>query len=177
MALGVERVVARLQLDVGPVPSAGVRAWVRWAQNLTGQLRRAPRTPAPSGRALETFDAYLRQWDSLAKAQDVFRWRTRLDADDVEYLLHIFHTVMRQRAVGADGRMVLAPAQGRPFYELLTGRLLIGLTGDGGPRMAFAESVRSSWPDPFVGPRATPGGVQFEYSRRPADDGRRVMSR
>lgn len=136
-------------VEVGPVPSASVLAWARYARSVVDDIRdTAEDFPPPVDLAvLDAFERYLGEWEAEAKAHEVFRWSDDLDAESVEYLLHAWFVLAQRQAAAAKRRgIVLAPAEGVPFYQAVVTAVLDALEAEGRGRAQFSAHLRSFWP-------------------------------
>jgi hypothetical protein len=96
-------------LELGPVPSATVVAWTRFARRMLCELRVEPSeladlaVPDLVGPWAQLIDA----WAAEAGDRASFRWSGELDEDLAEYLLHGYQrflrsTVLARRATRAE---------------------------------------------------------------------------
>ena len=143
-------------VDVGPLPSASVVAFVGFAQSVVAQARADPSSigATVTEDVLDEFERYLDQWAEVAAARDEFRWVADVDPDVVVYLVYGFFKVAEKMVDAANRRGTrLMPAAGQTFYRELVGCLLTALAAQGEPTADFAEHLRTFWPTLDEGPQ------------------------
>jgi hypothetical protein len=134
---------AAVHVEVGPVSSASVRAWVAFAREVLagdarGEIADDVRT---------TFDELLREWDRLARKGPTFRWDADVPGEQVEYLVHGFFRIASRLADEAEARgRRIAPEEGDSFYAALVTGLLAALDSESAATAEFAAYLRSFWP-------------------------------
>jgi hypothetical protein len=137
-----------VKVELGPLPSGAVLAWVAYAQAILTELRvegsSLPRVPPD---VLQEFDRYLEQWQAVARAGEVFRWSGQAEAEEVEYLLHAWFNLAQflSNHEGAGGPR--SPAEGQLFYDAAVTALLDGLRAEGRESTTlFADHLGAFWP-------------------------------
>jgi hypothetical protein len=133
-----------VQVEVGPLPSASARAWLRYARRVLDEVKTGAFS-VPSDVVVE-FERYLDEWDEAA-ASDTFRWEGQADPAVVEYLLHAWFNLAKAQSRRIDaGEASRRPPEGAPFYNRLVEALLDALAAEGRAGSAFAEELRTDWP-------------------------------
>lgn len=136
-------------LDVGPVAPASAVAWMEWADETFGELRRRPPSIGPRSReALDGIERYFEQWTARTRIRDeAFRWHTDIDPDELEYLLCALVS-LDARLSGEAQRGQWRPdcGEGRLFFLVLVRALLHALETTTPGRAAFADQLRAGWP-------------------------------
>ena len=136
------RILGVVHVEVGPVPSASVLAWVSYAEGVLDRNEEGLSADVVSG-----FRALLDEWTTIAKRVETFRWGTEVPVDVVEYLVHAFYRIAQRLADQAELRgYALAPAESDEFNWLLVRSLLDALSQGGGSAGEFADHLRSFWP-------------------------------
>lgn len=134
---------------MGPLPSSSVLAWVGYARAVLADIEQGEAgldTPLDC-ELLDAFHGYLDEWERIATKGPVFSWKTSLEAEMAEYLLHGFHRVVERLAKEAEARGAsLTPPDAEAFYVALVQALLDGLTEEGPVGAEFAGYLRSFWP-------------------------------
>ena len=138
-----------MRVDVGPVEPTSARAWIGWAREMLGTLRREPAaTPTLPADVLDDVGSYVDSWAGAAtKGDGTFRWQTELHPEELEYLansLYNFDRRLADKARPCPGRA--EPSEGRAFHVVLVECLLFALAQAGASQAAFAEQLRPSWP-------------------------------
>ena len=138
-----------VELDVGPVAPAGAVAWMEWAEQAFAELRNGPPTRFLfSTEVLDGIQGYFTQWMPRARILgEAFRWQTRIDPDELEYLLCALISLDARlsRDVRRGDRRP-ASEEGRLFFLVLVRALLHALATDSPGRAAFADQLREAWP-------------------------------
>ena len=156
-----------MHVEVGPVPSSSVIAWISYAEMVLGvehledadhveqgeQVRVAVPDEVPAAAAdvpvdaVAAFQGYLDEWWRIAQSGPEFTWTADIAGEVAEYLVLAFYRVVRRLNKAAEARQeVLAPAEGELFYNTLVDRLLSALADEGPGPAEFAEHLRSFWP-------------------------------
>lgn len=137
-------------IELGPIPSMHVRAFVGFARGLVTQFSEDPVlsltfTPTITSSINAMFDS----WADIATS-DTFQWSASMPTDHAEYLLYALFLALqaRRNELGGapNGRDVDAR---RPFVVHLIERFTsaLALTPDADhPRLAH---LRESWPEDF----------------------------
>lgn len=134
-------------VQVGPLPSGSVTAWIAYARTILDRVGRGDlgaTTLAPDVRL--GFERFLDDWEAAAGG-DVFMWTAEVDREQVEFLAHTWFGLAAALADEATDRgFPLAPDEGEPFYRALVAGLLDALDQEEGPGREFGEQLRQSWP-------------------------------
>jgi hypothetical protein len=137
-----------VHVELGPLPSRAVLAWVAYAQDVVADLRAGgPSLPRVPVDLLDSFERYLEQWKAAAGTAEVFEWSGEADTEEVEYLLHTWFNLAQSLSTraGADGRH--AHADGQVFYDAVLTALLDGLRAEGRETTTlFADHLSAFWP-------------------------------
>lgn len=135
-----------VELDVGPVAPASAVAWMEWAEQIFAELRNGPPSRAMfSAEALDGIEGYFKRWMPQAALDQAFRWRAKIDPDELEYLLcTLFRLDARFDARQGQGQP--AYDEGRVFFLVLVRALLHSLETESPGRAAFADQLRAAWP-------------------------------
>ena len=134
-----------VNLDVGPVAPASAVAWIEWADETFGELRKGLSSTSFSDEALDSIERYFAQWMTRARIGDeAFRWHTEIDTDELEYLLCALFRLDARLSAEAQRRRPCD--EGRLFYLVLVRALLHALETGSPGRAAFADQLRSAWP-------------------------------
>jgi hypothetical protein len=136
-------------VEVGPVPSASVLAWTRYARTIVEDVRdNAEDFPPPVDlQALDAFERYLSGWQAAAATCESFRWAEDVDPETVEYLLHAWFLIASRLAAGAERRgLTLSPPEGDAFYQAIVTAVLDALEAEGRGPAHFSTHLRSFWP-------------------------------
>lgn len=136
-------------MQIGPVSATSVTAWVGYArQALDGVVG----DPGSDGVGLpddtvETFVAYLDDWEAAATGVEEMRWEHEVPADEAEYLSHAFFRVANNLAARSEERgYAEAPPESEAFYRMLVSSFLRALEAEGQASLEFSEHLRSFWP-------------------------------
>lgn len=136
-------------VEVGPVPSGSVVAWVTYARTVVDDLQDTAEdfpTPVPAD-TLAVFAGFLDEWEAEARRCDTFRWSADVEPEAVEYFVHAWFTIAQRLAASAERRgIVLAPEEGEAFYQALVTAVLDALAAEGHGPAQFSDHVRSFWP-------------------------------
>ena len=138
-----------MRLEVGPVEPASAAAWLEWADEILGELRRGAETGTPlSAEVVDDLRHHLEQWrPEIGSPQATFRWRGEIDCEQLEYLVHgLFTLDVQLSSELQDGDRAAVPDEARDFYLVLIRALLHALELESPGRAAFADQLRSSWP-------------------------------
>jgi hypothetical protein len=138
-----------MRVQIGPVSSRSVSAWVGYARTALDEV-----VTEPGGEGVwlpddtvETFRKYLGSWEDEADIGDEFCWTADIPADEAEYLSHAFFRVASHLATKAGERgFALAPPESEAFYRALVDSFLDALDAEGDSSQEFAEHLRSFWP-------------------------------
>lgn len=132
-----------MRLDVGPLPSESVIAWVDYAAGVLG----SGATDELAPDVVEGFRWYLLEWRHVAERGAEFHWEADVSPDVAEYLmLPFFRTAERLSAIAAQRRRRAAPPESTAFYVLLVQAVLDALAQEGPAQAEFADHLRSFWP-------------------------------
>lgn len=148
-----------MHVEVGPLPSSSVLAWVGYAEAVLG-AERVEDGPAMvlvddvatvaddvPFDAVASFARYLVEWRAIASTEPQFSWSADIPGEVAEYLVLAFYRVVRRLNKTAEDRgEVLAPPEGEAFYNSLVDRLLRALAAEGPGSAEFADHLRSFWP-------------------------------
>lgn len=136
-------------MQIGPVKSSGVLAWVAHARGVLAEMRagRGPAGPALAPGVVDAFERFLDEWQRTAAHDDEFVWSADVDPEQVEFLAHAFYNIAQELATAAEARgYPLAPPEGEEFYQSLVCAFLDALEQEGKGAGAFAEDMRTTWP-------------------------------
>ncbi|MGH9226487.1 MAG: hypothetical protein ACRD2W_22465, partial [Acidimicrobiales bacterium] len=106
---------------VGPVAPASARAWIGWAREMLGALRREPAaTGTLPAHVLHDVDCYVDSWAGAAyNGGDAFRWQVDVDPAELEYLTNSLYNLdmrLADQARRDPGRA--EPDEGRVFHAV-----------------------------------------------------------
>lgn len=141
--------LAVVVVDLGPLPSRHVTAWVGYAQEVVDSLAGGADLDGlvVSDDVLEAFEGYLAQWERKAKRSKTFRWTGEADPEFVQYLLNAFHHIAVRLYDEAESTgTTLGPEEGEPFYSMLVRSLLDGLAHESVSCAEFVAHLREFWP-------------------------------
>ena len=140
-------------LEVGPVSSHAVLAWIDYAEAVLAAVADEPSGGADDesfddyvpAEVYAQFATYLQDWRPIAESTDEFHWTIEVEPEVAEYLVHAFFKMSwHQARVPAEGlRMTSSAAL---FNRHLVKRMLGSLSGEGHAEAEFAEHLRSFWP-------------------------------
>ena len=132
-----------MRLDVGPLPSESVIAWVDYAAGVLGSGATAD-LPAD---VVEGFRWYLLEWRRTAEGGAEFHWEADVSPEVAEYLMLPFFRMAEHLSVVAQRRRrPAAPPESTAFYLLLVQAVLDALEQEGPAQAEFADHLRSFWP-------------------------------
>jgi hypothetical protein len=138
-----------MRVQVGPVTSGSVTLWVAYARTVLAQALSGsdPAVPAPAPEAVEAFERYLNTWEAIAERDTEFLWVADVDAEEIEFLAHVWFGMATALAERASKRgFPLSPPEGDEFYQALLRALLDGLAHEGRSLLEFSEQLRDAWP-------------------------------
>jgi len=142
-------ILGSVQVEIGPVASASVTAWVTYARKALDDVLTEPGGDGiwlPDD-TVATFRRYLDSWEEAATREDPLRWRAEVPADEAEYLSHAFFRIASHLAALAEARgYTMAPPEGDAFYRALVRSFLDALDDEGQSSQEFSEHLRSFWP-------------------------------
>jgi len=140
-------------LEVGPVSSDAVIAWIDYAEQVLATTTDDP-SPDVVDEAFDDhvpaevyaqFAAYLRDWRPIAESTPEFHWTLDVEPEVAEYLVHAFFKLSwRQARVAAEAPRMSPSAI--VFNRHLVKRMLGSLSSEGPAEAEFAEHLRSFWP-------------------------------
>lgn len=131
-------------VEIGPVPSDCVHAWVAYAREVIDALREDP-GEVPR-RALDRFTSYVDEWSSAARRDDPFRWSGEVSPELLEYLVEaLFRTERRAGSDVVAGRRRSLPPDAEKFNTLLVRTLLGALAESGREPARWVEQLRHEW--------------------------------
>lgn len=134
-------------MEVGPLPSASVLAWARYAEAVLAPSGRIPPSPDVPVEAAGSFLAYITEWQKAAQDAPEFHWETDVPGEVAEYLVLAFYRVVQRLAGLAEARGAPAsPPEGQAFYVMLVNSLLDALAAEGPGAAEFSDHLRSFWP-------------------------------
>jgi hypothetical protein len=136
-------------VEIGPVPSTSVTAWVGYARKALDEVIGEPGSDGVwiPDDTVATFTGYLDQWEAAATGVDELHWASDIPADEAEYLSHAFFRIVSNLANRADERgWSMAPPESEEFYRALVGAFLTALDEEGSGSAEFSEHLRSFWP-------------------------------
>ncbi len=133
-----------MRVDIGPVPSDSVKAWISFSRGVVAQLRSDPGDIPP--RALDRFSGYMDAWSAVAERSDPFRWSGEVTAEMLEYLTNWLHkTAVRVQADAEAGKGRTRPPEADKFHIVLVRSMLDALEREGPGPAQFAEQLRAEW--------------------------------
>ncbi len=137
-----------MHVEVGPVPSASVLAWLDYAEAVISSDEAAPTAgddiPAD---VTESFARYIAEWHRQASRDPEFLWTADIPDEVAEYLILAFYRVVQRLAKAAEARgTALSPPEGEAFYVMLVHGLLDGLAAEGPGAAEFSDHLKSFWP-------------------------------
>ena len=133
--------MAGVRVRIGPVAPTSAEAWIGWAREMIGVLRRQPESAVKlPAEVLDDVAAYVESWAGANRPGDVFQWQVDVDPDELEYLTNALYNLDLRLADEA------APAEARAFHLVLVQALLFALAQESPSRAAFVEQLRPSWP-------------------------------
>lgn len=136
-----------MRVHIGPLPSEGVLAWITYARGVMADRTAPDADPAArlSPDVVAGFVSFLDDWEEVARSSETFLWETDVDPEQVEFLaLALFKiAVSLDDQVGGTGR----PPAADDFYQAFVTSFLDAMTAENEALAAYAEELRSSWPD------------------------------
>jgi hypothetical protein len=77
-----------VRVTVGPVEPVSAHAWIGWAREMLGALRREPEpTLTLPTQVVEDVGSYVDSWAGAAhNGSESFRWNVDVEPDELEYL-------------------------------------------------------------------------------------------
>lgn len=136
-----------MRLQVGPVPSLSVRAWVAYAREKVDELGSDPFEADMPSDIVEVFETYLDAWTEAADAGEEFWWEAEIPSEVAEYQVHAFHQIVSRLAQAAvDRGEPEQPPEAEPFYQSLVNAIIDGLEMEGASTAEYATHLRSFWP-------------------------------
>ena len=143
-----------MHVQVGPVSSASVIAWVGYARAVLGQVGRSdPATiPMVSADAVTAFERYLTTWAEVAARDATFVWTAEVDPEEVEFLAYTWFTLAGQLQAGSPSGtaarrgLPTRPDASEEFFQSLVRSMLDALADEGRSLQEFAEQLRDDWP-------------------------------
>ena len=143
-----------MHVQVGPVSSASVIAWVGYAREVLGRVTGHEETgsPAVGPDAVASFERYLAAWAEIAARSPQFLWTADVDPEEVEYLAYTWFVLAGQVLAGdattARARRGLPrrPPESEEFFQSLVTAMLDALSQEGRSLHEFAEQLREDWP-------------------------------
>ena len=147
-----------LHLDLGPLPSANVLAWVANAREvLAGVLRAGSSLPVElPDQVAEAYRDYLDQWEATATAADTFVWTADVPLESARQLVVYFFGLLTLDDETWDrAGLPYAPPEAEPFYLALVEAATEGLAA---VDAEVGPSLKASWPEELSRTRAEPEG-------------------
>ena len=138
-----------MRVQIGPVSSGGASMWVAYARTVLAQAIAHPgqRAAGIPPAALQNFEAFLDEWDTIASRDMEFCWSTEIEAERVEYLAHTWFGIAAELSNEAEKRgFPMSPPEGEEFYQALVTAILTALEHEGRSTTEFAEQLRDEWP-------------------------------
>ena len=139
-------------LEVGPVSSTAVVAWIDHAEAVLAHasveevdLEATPFDDHVPDDVYDLFAGYLRDWRPIAESTEVFTWSLEVEPEVAEYLVHAFFKLSWRTTRSSKERSHM-PAEAAVFNRHLVKRMLAALSGEGTAEAEFAEHLRSFWP-------------------------------
>jgi hypothetical protein len=132
-------------LELGPIPSPAVRAWINYARETIHHMRGANTTDLPP-RVFDAFSSLLDEWDAVARAEPVFRWTTEESPEQVAYLLEwLYRFGVQVEDQAETGAVHLRPPEADKFHVLLVRTVLETLAREEPSQSLFVEEMRRRW--------------------------------
>lgn len=142
-----------MQVQIGPVSSQSVLAWVTYARAVLVAVTEGVDEPAVSPEVVDAFERYLSAWADHAAGDEQFVWTADLDAEEVEFLAYTWFTLAGNLAAGGGrvaakvrARVPPRPDASEEFYQSLVTTMLDALAQEGRSLREFAEQLRDDWP-------------------------------
>ena len=137
-----------MRVDVGPAETTSARAWIDWAREMLGTLRReSAASPTLTAGVLTDVGSYVDSWAGAAyNGGRSFRWHAEIHPDELEYLTNALYNFDRRLADEAHpcpGRA--EPTEASAFHVVMVESLLFALAQAGASQAAFAEQLRPCW--------------------------------
>jgi len=134
-----------MQVEIGPVPSSAVQAWVNYGREVLVALRGAAPGEVPP-RVLDRFATYLDEWSAQSRRDATFRWVGEASPEVVEYLINALYVLgERVEEEAEEGRMRLRPPEADKFHIVLVNSVLEALAHEGPSQAQFVEQMRARW--------------------------------
>jgi len=145
-ATGGTAYAVHMEVRVGPVASASVVAWVRYARRVLDRPDDGV-VPTVDPATVDEFRGYLDTWEAHAVGGDPFLWIGEVEPERLEFLAHGFARIVEHLVHLADHRGVAdAPADGDEFYQALVFSIIDALDRHGASTHEFSEQLRDRWP-------------------------------
>ena len=141
-----DRLSRRVKVEIGPMPSAGARAWISYARSVVAELRDGILTGVVPEATVTSIESYLSAWDARCDTA-TFHWVSDEDREVVTDLVeHWFRVAEALEADAVHRGYPAAPKEGEAFYEALVASLLKALAAEGQALEALADELYRSWP-------------------------------
>lgn len=136
-----------MRLQVGPIASSSVLAWVDYAREAIDDIVSDPFETPFDPAVLDAFRSYLDTWEREARRGDEFSWEQDIPAEVAEYQVHAFHQMVSRLAMAAELRgEALQPQEAEPFYQALVAGVIDALLVEGDAAAEYGVHLRSFWP-------------------------------
>ena len=140
-------------LEVGPVSSPAVIAWIDYAEAVLAVTADEPASDVVDesfddyvpAEVYDQFAGYLQDWRPIAESTDEFHWMLDIEPEVAEYLVHTFFKLSWRQA-RADDHGLRMSSSAVVFNRHLVKRMLGSLSSEGPAEAEFAEHLRSFWP-------------------------------
>ena len=133
-------------VELGPVSSAEVLWWTRFARRVVAEVRTDPcdLDGIATDDLLFHWSRLIDEWESVAGRGEQFRWSIRLDCELAEYLLHGMERFLLSPGVAA--RVTPRESATQRSFSLHVVRAFVdGLEGEGRTHAHYAAQVRATF--------------------------------
>jgi hypothetical protein len=136
-----------VRVHLGPVPTEGATAWIRYARQAVAEKAAAPDSDPLPADALAGFVRFLDEWEAVAAHSTTFLWEADVDPDTVEYLALALYRFASELDEAARRRgFDLMPDEAMPFYRAVVTAFLDAMATESEAIAAYAEDLRTDWP-------------------------------
>ena len=142
-----------MRIEVGPVPSESVIAYVALARERLDIIRRDPQSLAQTltPHLMDVFVSYLDRWERVAKQGGEFMWADDLTAERLEYVSYAFFLTVQLMTDRLEGGV---PAPGHdlraPFRTALVVGFLSAMEGNPEIDQDRLQYMKDNWPGPAL---------------------------